>query len=219
MTFPKDLLAEHETLVFERRPHWIALAAPVMWIVLFTAFWIVGYKLAADHIDKESTRSLAQNVVAIIALLGWLILGVVPAMRWYYTMFVLTSDRLITRKGIIAKRSKEIPLERINDVSFTQSIIERALGAGNLVVESAGEHGQEVISDVRHPEQVQLAIYKEAEENQNRMMRGGGAGQAPAQAAAPSVTDQLESLARLKDQGVITEAEFQNKKAELLKRL
>ena len=130
-------------------------------------------------------------------------------------MFVLTTDRLITRTGIIAKRSKEIPLERINDVAFSQSVFERLVGAGDLLIESAGERGQERITNVRDPEQVQLQIYKVAEENSNRMMRGGAA----SSSTSASIPDQIEALSRLREQGVLSEEEFQAKKQDLLNRL
>jgi uncharacterized membrane protein YdbT with pleckstrin-like domain len=207
MTFPRRLLADHERLVLDLRPHWVALVAPVLWIVVSIAFYIVGTRV----VDAEA----ANWIFGVIALVAVIWKGVHPILEWVTTNFVLTSDRLITRSGVIAKRSKEIPLERINDVTFTQSILERMLGAGDLMLESAGERGQTRISNVRGPEQVQLTIYKEVEENNTRMMR-------PQPAAGPagdSVTDQLEALGRLKQQGVITDLEFENKKQELLKRL
>ncbi len=157
-------------------------------------------------------------------MLGWIYLAVVPFLRWRFTMFVLTSDRLITRTGILSKHSKEIPLERINDVAFSQTILERMLGAGDLFIESAGERGQTRITDVRKPEQMQLMIYKESEENSNRMMRGGSAATPPPvsdsnTAKSENVVEQIEALGRLKQQGVLSEAEFQAKKEELLKRM
>jgi uncharacterized membrane protein YdbT with pleckstrin-like domain len=217
VAFPRNLLADHEKLVFERRPHWIALVPAVMWTILAFAVMIVGNRIFDDP-DQDTIRSVLQG----LAIFVWLIFGVASAVRWYFTMFVLTSDRLITRKGVIAKHSKEIPLERINDVAFNQSVFERMLGAGDLMIESAGERGQELISDVRHPEQVQLMIYKEAENNNNRMFHGSGGADAAAAVAArqeQTIPEQIEELAALKDKGIITEADFQTKKQELLKRL
>jgi uncharacterized membrane protein YdbT with pleckstrin-like domain len=205
MAFPRRLIADHEKIIFELRPHWVALLVPVLWAVVILAALILVYSF--------SDNGTVDNVGAVVALVAILVFGVVPFMRWFTTLFVLTTDRLITRSGIIAKHSKEIPLERINDITFRQRIIERMLGAGDLLIESAGEQGQTRISNVRNPEQVQLIIYKESEENQNRMMRGG---QEP---PGTSIPEQIEALARLKDQGVLSETEFETKKQELLKRL
>lgn len=213
MPFPKHLLAEHEKLVFDLKPHWIAILPSVLSTIALVVLWVLGYRAAKDLLGDPS---LAQNVVAIAVLIAFVWLALIPFLRWQFTYFVLTSDRLITRSGIIAKHSKEIPLERINDVTFSQSVIERAVGAGDLLLESAGERGQTKISNVRHPEQVQLTIYKEVEENSNRMMRGGQPFPTP---AGNSIPEQIEALARLRDQGVISEAEFEAKKEELLRRM
>lgn len=204
MGFPRQLLADHEQIVYETRPHWVALVLPGLWTLA-----------ALVAIILVPGKTTGWTVLKIAIAVAWLWLAVIPAIRWRFTFFVLTTDRLITRSGVIAKRSKEIPLERINDVAFNQTILERIVGAGDLLIESAGERGQERITNVRKPERMQLMIYKEAEENSNRMMRGG----APAQAAASSIPQQIEALARLKEQGALTEQEFEAKKQELLKRL
>ncbi len=209
MGFPRALLAEHEKLVFDLKEHWIALLPAVLWTVGLLAAWVAGYQIAERALDEPG---VVQNVLAIAALLAWIPLAVVPFLRWQFRRFVLTTDRLITRSGIVAKRSKEIPLERINDVAFSQSVLDRMLGAGDLLIESAGERGQGRIGNVRNPERVQLMIYEESEKNNNRMMQ-------PRREVGTSIPEQLEALARLKEQGVISDIEFENKKADLLKRM
>jgi uncharacterized membrane protein YdbT with pleckstrin-like domain len=214
MPFPRHLLADHEKLVFDLKPHWVAAVPSVLWTVLLLAVWVFGYRVAESQLDGGA-QGFTQNAIAVIVLIAFFFLALLPFLRWRFTMFVLTSDRLITRTGIIAKHSKEIPLERINDVTFTQSVIERMLGAGDLLLESAGERGQTRISNVRNPEQVQLMIYKETEANNTRMMRPD----APTTTSGSSIPEQIQALARLKEQGVLSETEFQSKKQELLKRL
>ena len=211
MAFPRDLLADHETIVFELRPHWVALVPSVLWTLALGVALFLGYAAVGAIADGEASG--ASSVVGGTVTLAWLALAVVPALRWYFTLFVLTSDRLITRSGIVAKSSREIPLERINDVAFNQSVLDRVLGAGDLLVESAGERGQTRIENVRKPEQVQLMIYKETEDNNNRMMRPG------TQRTDSSIPEQIAALARLNDQGVLSDAEFEEKKKELLKRI
>jgi membrane protein YdbS with pleckstrin-like domain len=216
MPFPKHLLADHETVIFDLKPHWISVVPAVLWTIGFILVYAVGYQV----VDDQSWSSTGQNALGILALIGILFMGVIPFLRWYFTIFVLTSDRLITRSGVIAKHSKEIPLERVNDVTFSQTVIERALGAGDLLIESAGERGQNRISNVRKPEQVQLMIYKEIESNNLRAASSGyKAGIASAPPTGGNIPDQIAALARLKEQGVITDAEFEAKKQELLKRL
>lgn len=136
----------------------------------------------------------------------WLFLAVPPFIGWFYTHYVITNERVIVRRGMIARHGLEIPLEVINDVTFHQSIVERVVGSGDLIIESAGERGQSHFSDIPDPEEVQSDIYKHRE---TRMVALQGA---PGQSAA----EQIETLARLRDQGVITEEEFAEKKAKLL---
>lgn len=202
MGFPRELLADHEEIVFDLKPHWVAVVPSLLWTVIAVGLIAVSFAFLAGPLNL---------IGAGVAVLLWLFLAVPPFLTWQFTHFVLTTDRLITRRGVFAKASKEIPLERINDVAFSQSILDRVLGAGDLLVESAGERGQERISNVRHPERVQKMIYEESEKNNNRMMQPRSAG--------TSIPEQIEALARLKEQGVITEVEFENKKADLLKRL
>lgn len=211
MRFPKHLLADHEKLIFDLRPHWIAVIPSILWTIVLLVAGTFAYRFAGRQFDGGA-ETFTENAVVIVSLVALFFLAGLPFLKWRFTMFVLTSDRLITRSGIISKHSKEIPLERINDVTFTQTIIERALGAGDLFLESAGERGQTHITNIRKPEQVQLMIYKETEENTNRMMRGGGT-------SGQSIPDQIEALARLRDQGVLSDTEFEEKKQELLKRL
>jgi hypothetical protein len=102
----------------------------------------------------------------------------------------------------------EIPLENISDVKFNQSVFERVIGAGDLILESPGTFGQEVFGDVRKPEHVQKSIYEMTEANRRRMVSPG---------SAPSMADELAKLDRLRDEGVLSEDEFQAQKARLLK--
>ena len=202
MAFPRDLLADHEEIVFDLKPHWVAVVPSVFWTVVAAAGAI------ASFVFFEGTVAL---IVAAVAVILWVFMAVPPFVRWQFTLFVLTTDRLITRSGVIAKHSKEIPLERINDVAFSQGILDRMLGAGDLLIESAGERGQSRISNVRSPERIQLMIYQETEKNNDRMMAPRSTG--------TSIPDQIEALARLKEQGVLSESEFEAKKQDLLKRL
>ncbi|HEX2069696.1 MAG TPA: PH domain-containing protein [Actinomycetota bacterium] len=203
MGFPRRLLAENEQLILDLRPHWISLVLPVGATVL-----IVGGVVAALAYTPDSWPNWvawAAVVVGVILLLAYPFRFFID---WITSHFVVTSDRLIHREGWFAKRSMEIPLENINDVRFNQSVFERVIKAGDLTIESAGEFGQQNFTDIRDPEQVQKVIYETSEANSQRMYTGGR--------PSSSVADELSKLDRLRDEGVISNEEFEAQKARLL---
>jgi uncharacterized membrane protein YdbT with pleckstrin-like domain len=205
MAFPRRLLVEGEELVLDLRPHPVALAMPAIVTILTVvgAIWLITTTVIEDAMEWV--------ILAVAAVL----LVAYPLRRlvdWLTSHFVVTSDRIIHRQGLIAKSSMEVPLEAINDVRFTQGVVDRMLGAGTLVIQSASESGRQEFSHIRKPEDVQKTIYHQGELNQTRMFRGAGGGAA----AAPSPTTELERLADLRAKGVLTEEEFQAQKAKIL---
>jgi uncharacterized membrane protein YdbT with pleckstrin-like domain len=77
---------------------------------------------------------------------------------WVTTYFVETTDRVIFRTGVISQRGIEIPLGRVNNVLSNQSLLERLIGARDLLIESGGESGQQTFTDARNPDRVQNSI-------------------------------------------------------------
>jgi uncharacterized membrane protein YdbT with pleckstrin-like domain len=209
MPFPRRLLAEHERLMLDIRPHWIALVLPVIATIL---------TLVAVILIAANFPSLPGWMLTIVILAGIGLFLAFPFrafLNWATSHFVVTSDRVIHRSGWLAKQSMEIALERVNDVRFHQSVLERLVGAGDLRIESGGEYGQNHFRDIRDPERVQKLIYEMAEQNEARMK-----GVPPAAATGEhDPLDQLEQLARLKEQGHITSEEFDAQKRRLLGRL
>ena len=207
MPFPRRLLIEGEDLILDLRPHWIALVGPTVVTLLVVAGYLLALAYAPDEGAGRSVVVWGGLVLAVVILIWY------PVRRfidWVTSNFVVTTDRVIHREGFIAKRSMEIPLEKINDVRFRQSVFERIIGAGDLILESAGEFGRNVFSNIRDPEQVQKTIYHQGELNQEREMRPGP--------AAPTATTELQRLADLRDRGVLTEEEFESQKRKILGR-
>jgi uncharacterized membrane protein YdbT with pleckstrin-like domain len=211
--YPRKLLNEGEEIALDLRPHWwffskhIATGIPL--------FVVGGFVLS---VGNKWLNALWGIVAAVWA--GWLAL---KYLEWNFTHFVVTDDRVIYRTGVIAKRGVEIPMERINNINFHQGIFERVIGAGDLDIESAGRDGQSHFDDVWHPDGVQQELYRQMEANAKK--RAGWSNPAPTYApsapapAPPTVPEQLQQLADLRDRGVITAAEFETKKAQLLERM
>jgi uncharacterized membrane protein YdbT with pleckstrin-like domain len=206
--FARKLLNDEEEVVLDLHPHWMFLARSG---AALAGAVVVGV-LALTHTSNKPVEFAA--AVLVLAALGWFGL---TYLTWASINFVVTTERVIYRSGVVSKHGIEIPLERINTVFFHQSILERVIGAGDLGVESAGEQGRETFSNIRKPSAVQNEIYRQMEANENRKYDRIGHGvTGPGDDSIPTQIERLDDLRR---KGTLTEAEFQAKKAELLRRM
>ena len=164
---PDSSLAAGEQPVLLLHPHWKTLIRPILVAVLVVAVALIAEVLIPSGSAAAAARG-AVGVVAVLFLMVWLI---VPVLRWRTTTYELTTKRLRTRFGIITRKGRDIPLTRINDVSFEKGLLDRLLGAGRLVVESAGEHGQIVLKDIPDVADVQATLFRLVEDEQRRLER------------------------------------------------
>jgi uncharacterized membrane protein YdbT with pleckstrin-like domain len=202
--YPTKFLNQNETVELDLRPHWWFLVPRTALLILAVLFgiWAIG----------EGWIQIPAGILVVAALIWF---GIRYA-AWATTNFVVTSDRVIYRSGVLRKRSIEIPLDRINTVVSNQGVFERMIGAGDIEIESAGQTPSR-FRDIRKPAIVQAEIYKQSEANENRKFdrvseglddfaRGGG---------GISVAEQLEKLEGLRDRGSITHEQYEAQKAEL----
>lgn len=216
MGYPTRLLREGEEITLDLQPHWWFFAKQI-----FASAGLIVALCLFVGVFSGSVEKVTLMIWGVFAVVwaGWVL---VKYLDWRYTHFVLTSERVIFRTGVLSKRGVEIPLGRINNINFNQGIWERVIGAGDLEIESAGRDGQTHFENVRHPDGVQQEIYKAMESAERRRAQWGQ--QAPAAAAtpsapAPAVPEQIAALAQLRDSGAITNDEYEAKKAELLRRM
>ena len=160
-------LTEDEHLVLRLHPHWKTLIGPVLVAVLVVAAALIAEVL----IPTNSAAPVERLVVAVVAILAVMLWLIVPVLRWRTTTYELTTRRLRVRSGIATRRGRDIPLARINDVSFEKGLLDRLLGSGRLVVESAGEHGQILLNDIPRVEFTQATLFRLVEEEQRRLER------------------------------------------------
>jgi uncharacterized membrane protein YdbT with pleckstrin-like domain len=204
--FPRKLLNEGEDTVLDLHPHW--------WFFVWPLGALLVSVVAGIVIVLNTDNGPLQAFAGVLVLVCLVWFGARYA-AWTTTNFVVTTDRLIFRHGVLSKQGVEIPLDRINTVFFHQSLFERILGAGDLTIESAGERGTESFSNVRKPSAVQNEIYKQVEANENRKFDRVGKGSSSEQ----SIPDQIARLDELRKAGTISGAEFDAKKAQLLDRM
>lgn len=201
MVYPSRLLNDNETVSVDLHPHWWFLIGPMLALVAAIVAGIVT--LVATNPD-DTVRAAAQwAVIAAIALSAiWL---VSRYGRWTTTHFVITNRRVIFRSGLFTKRGIEIPLDRVNTVHFHQRLLERMVGAGDLLIESGGENGRQRFTHIRQPDRVQRVLHAEMEAREERGRDG-----------AHGVADQLEKLESMFVRGTLTSDEFERQKRRLL---
>jgi uncharacterized membrane protein YdbT with pleckstrin-like domain len=160
-------LSEGERTVLLFHPHWKILLRPTLVLLLV----VVAAALLAVAVPPGSQGDLgriAVGVVAVAAVVAWF---AIPFLRWQTTTYELTTRRLRMRRGILARSGRDFPLIRISDISFSHGLIDRLLGCGQLVVESAGEHGQLVLTEIPRVEMVQATLFQLVEDEHARLAR------------------------------------------------
>lgn len=202
--FPEKLLFDSEEVVIDLKPHWWHFAKSVATAIAALALFLWAWSWDGSNFFEDAGQFVL--VVAFLIALFWL--GV-RWLKWRSTHFVVTSDRLIYRSGVFAKTGIAIPLERVNNINFHQGFLERIIRAGDLQIESAGQDGQQLFSDIRRPDEVQSLIHAQIEENGRRGMQ-------QVVSTNTDIASQLEKLEGLRDRGTLSEAEFDKEKRRLL---
>lgn len=227
MPFPERLLGDGEVVVAELHPHWSFLGWSLV-SVLGAAGLTVGVVVAFPHAPIAVLYVLLALCAAAVLWLAGRYLR-----RMTITLFV-TSARVVRRSGVLARTNLEVRLERINELSYHQSIGGRLLREGEVLIEVGGETGVVVLDHVPHPDELQSIISVQVSEWHKRAQAppAFGAGLpvvdtpptgtrlgAPGSDRPPSAAERLLQLDELRRRGVVSAGEYETKKAELLREL
>lgn len=164
MAYPDDLLSEGERVVIHKHPHWKMLLVPylVLIVTLGVGIWLAI--LAKDAGSPWNNVGLIAIGVVAVVLIVWLFL--IPFVRWRTTHFIVTTDRVMAREGVINRTGIDIPLSRISSVRFEHGLIDRIVGCGTLIVESSSQEPLE-FDDIPKVERVHTLLYREVNDNPN----------------------------------------------------
>jgi uncharacterized membrane protein YdbT with pleckstrin-like domain len=206
-----------ERMVLHSHPHWWYIwkqvAGGLVILALLVLRWLAGETLA-------TVLGWAVLVAAVI----WLADTVYELIHWQTTRFAVTTERVAYQSGIIRRRGVSIPLNRINNVNFDQSLIARLLNNGIVTIESAGETGDSVFENIPDPEHVRGVIFQQIQADEQadserdaaalaQVMRQHGP---PAAPVALSAQERLNQLNELRSAGLLSDEEFARKRAEIL---
>jgi len=218
-SYLENLLGEREKIILVARQHWFILASSI-----FLECFSILLILAATV-----TASIFLNpYIIIIVIVGFALLLIPIAtmthdiLEWSQRQYIVTKGRVMQISGIFNKNVTDSSLEKVNDVKMSQTVFGRLFGYGDVEIMTASELGVNVFKRIEDPVRFKTAMLNAKEllsgtsayesnltsEVKGALdMEGGG---------IPTTIAQLDSLRR---QGVLTEEEFAQKKAELLAKL
>lgn len=162
MAFPDNILTSDERVVLHLHPHWKALIGPVFWLLVTLG------AIGASWVFLTDWSVALRYAVTIVGLALLTALALWPWLQWRTTHYVFTNERVILRQGVLARNGRDIPMGRVNDVSFSHGLVERMLGCGTLTIESAGERGQVVLESLPQVEKTQSVLYELVEADRDQ---------------------------------------------------
>lgn len=154
-----DLL-EGETLLRRSRQHWIALVVPTLSAISLTVIFFL-FNRGLDHIWQTRHNIVWVDRVVLILYIAGLLKWAVPGLiAWITTIYVFTSERIVTRSGLLFIKGESLPLTKVNSIQFSKTLLERVFGSGSLTIESAADN-RVLIKHVTHAEEIQLQLDSE----------------------------------------------------------
>ncbi|HQY33012.1 MAG TPA: PH domain-containing protein [Actinotalea sp.] len=181
-------LASGERVIFSAHSHWKNLVGPVL--VTLAAVGAVVFGLTWLVPSPEDQAWQRWTILAVATLLT-LVFGLWPFLGWLASTDTLTTRRLISRRGVLSREGKDLPIDRVQSVSYRRSVLDRMLGCGTLIVQTAGETSDVELYDVAHIErrilQVQEILLDEQIPAEGTVAPGSAAPERPARPAGPPV--------------------------------
>ncbi|KAA8968266.1 PH domain-containing protein [Mycobacterium sp.] len=160
MGYPDNVLTDGEQVVLHRHPHWKRLVGAV--VVLPAATALASFVAAVVNAARwdPTARNVAFAGIGAIWLVVVSRLTLRPYLSWVTTHFVITDRRVMFRHGLLARGGIDIPLARILHVEFQRGILDRIVGTGTLIIESASQDPLE-FCDIPRVQQVHALLCQE----------------------------------------------------------
>jgi membrane protein YdbS with pleckstrin-like domain len=162
VAYPDNLLTDDEQVVLHKHPHWKMLILPVLILLIAVGAGAYLGALAA----KQPWHLIGWLAIAVVALIVIVWFTLIPVVRWRTTHFIVTTERVMAREGVLKRTGLDIPLSRINSVRFEHGVIDRLWGAGTLIIESASDEPLE-FDDIPQVEYVHSLLYKEVNDDED----------------------------------------------------
>ena len=199
----KTQLKKDEKVIFHSQPHWVTLVGPAL--VTLIAI-IIGIALGG-----------AGLLIGLLCIC-YFIYKVVERKN---NLWAVTNLRVIDEFGVFSNNSKESPLDKINNVAYSQSFWGKIWGFGNVQIQTAAEIGSTTYYSVDNPKELKDTITHMQEEYKSHQIKRQATELASALIAGQQnnkvdVATELEKLHELKQKGILTVEEYNNRKTKIL---
>jgi membrane protein YdbS with pleckstrin-like domain len=230
MAYIDELLGGDEKVLYVGRQHLFILVGNIVaelgLIALMIAAGVVSQAAFQGGGPVVSGMSVGQLILFVCLIISALVLAsaLFDYLRWLSTEYVITNHRVIRVRGLFSKESIDSSLDKINDVELRQTWLGRLFDYGDIEILTASEAMTNVLRKIGHPLDFKRAMLDAKQQYMN------GFGYYDPREVAPYVDElprgnpqhleeTLNALADLRDRGLLSNEEFEIKKAELLKRI
>lgn len=203
----ESLLSKREKIVLVARQHWFILVSA---IVLEVIAILVTISLTVIAGIYWSEFALLIGAIGTIILLLPLSTMIRDILDWMNRQFIVTNRRVIQVSGVLNKNVTDSSLRKVTDISMSKSFFGRVFNYGNIEILTASEFGANLFSRIEDPLGFKIAMLNAKEELEQGMVQDDD---------DLDVVEVLTNLDRLRELGILTEQEFDQKKAEFLARL
>ena len=202
--YVQRMLGENERIVLVTRQHWFVLFSAIVAEITITVLLIAAVSVATFFFPLAAF-GFVLVIVPLISMLRDILI-------WDNHEYLVTNRRVIQISGIFNKNVVDSSLEKVNDVKMTQSFFGRMFDFGDVEILTASEIGVNLIKRIGDPVKFKTAML-------NAKEKMGYEGTSTHAQHADDVPSMIAELDELRKKGIVTEAEFQIKKAELLKKM
>jgi uncharacterized membrane protein YdbT with pleckstrin-like domain len=210
----QSLLGDREKIILGTRHHWFVLASSIFVevvsiLIIFAATLALTFYLNTINLPAVVIGALIGFVLLLVPVAA----GTRDFLNWSNHQFIITNLRVMQISGIFNKSVIDSSLDKVNDIKMDQSALGRMFGYGDIEILTASELGVNLFKKIDNP-----VAFKSALINAKAYLEQGAPPEAN-ESKSVDIPAMISKLADLRTQGVITESEFQQKKADLLSKI
>jgi membrane protein YdbS with pleckstrin-like domain len=208
MGYAEKNLAPGETILFRAQYHWLVYRTGLLLLLLSALVGAAAFYAHGANAESGVARPVSLLALALLALAIAVLL--VRRLRVAADVFVVTNHRVIRKVGLIAREIQQAPLDKIQDITIEQGLLGRLLDYGTVVLETASERGSLEFPLIAHPESFRNRLWGQSPQ---------AAGRTPGAAELPSARERLTELEKLRQAGLVTEAEYASRRKAIVESL